>query len=126
VWQGMIQRCYNPNNSGYKNYGGRGIKVCIEWHQFKNFYADMGDRPEKMSLDRIDNDKDYCLENCRWATTKQQSSNKSTNKNYTYNGITLHLADWARKLKIDSTTLSYRIKAKWPLNEIFSEIKRRM
>jgi hypothetical protein len=75
-WHAMLQRCNNPRNPGYKNYGDRGIKVCKRWHRFEHFYSDMGDRPAGLSIDRIDNDGDYKPSNCRWATQAQQHSNK--------------------------------------------------
>jgi hypothetical protein len=76
-WLGMKQRCYNPNNRSYKHYGGRGIIVCERWlNSFRNFFEDMGFKPsEYHSLDRIDNDGNYELNNCRWATTFEQSHN---------------------------------------------------
>lgn len=67
----MIQRCGNPNNSRYKDYGGRGIQVCEAWHDFKNFFADMGLRPDGLSIDRKDNDGNYEPDNCRWSTPKE-------------------------------------------------------
>lgn len=77
AWCDMKQRCYNPKNWAYKYYGGRGIKVCEEWkNSFLTFAKDMGEHPEGMSLDRIDNDGDYCKSNCRWATKKEQMNNK--------------------------------------------------
>lgn len=80
-WHHMVQRCTNPNNDRYHSYGGRGIKVCKEWLQFKQFYADMGKRPKGYSIDRIDNNLGYFKENCRWATQTEQSRNRGLNKN---------------------------------------------
>lgn len=80
TWNSMVNRCYSDKNSSYKNYGGRGIKVCDEWscQQFGlfNFNRDMGDRPKNMSLDRIDVNGDYCKENCRWVDSSMQGYNK--------------------------------------------------
>lgn len=75
-WGGMIQRCLNKNNPAYKNYGGRGIKICDRWLTFENFFEDMGERPAGKSLDRFpNNDKGYCKSNCRWATPTEQQNN---------------------------------------------------
>lgn len=74
----MKQRCNNPNCDAYKNYGGRGITYPESWEKFKGFLEDMGIRPEGMTLDRIDNEKNYSKENCRWATDEQQSQNRRT------------------------------------------------
>lgn len=76
-WKGMLNRCRNPGATGFKNYGGRGIKVCERWHSYENFLADMGRKPApKYSLDRIDCDSDYTPDNCRWATPTEQSRNR--------------------------------------------------
>ena len=75
VWGAMLQRCKNKSNSRYKDYGGRGIAVCRRWERFKNFYADMGDCPNGLTLERIDNDKGYFPDNCKWATMKEQRNN---------------------------------------------------
>lgn len=82
IWNNLIQRCHNPVATGYENYGGRGIKVCDRWlESFENFYEDMGNVSNEMSLDRIDVNLGYCLENCRWATRSEQNFNKRQQSN---------------------------------------------
>jgi hypothetical protein len=76
AWSNMKTRTSNPNYPGYANWGGRGIIVCESWQSFENFYADMGLKPEGLSLDRIDNDGDYTPDNCRWATRLEQTHNR--------------------------------------------------
>jgi hypothetical protein len=78
-WAQMLSRCTNPKATGYKNYGGRGITVWTQWWSFENFLKDMGPKPPGMSLDRINNDGNYELENCRWTTWKQQANNRRNN-----------------------------------------------
>ena len=76
-WQAMIQRCTNKRRDNYRYYGGRGVRVCDRWTVYENFLADMGERPDGMTLDRIDPDGDYEPANCRWATWVEQRSNRS-------------------------------------------------
>lgn len=84
-WQSMKERCRNPNNSNYENYGGRGITYDPSWESFENFYSDMGERPDGMSLDRIDVNGNYCKENCRWANITTQNFNRRKEEGCTSN-----------------------------------------
>lgn len=81
VWQGMISRCENKNNNHYSNYGGRGISVCGEWHDFETFIRDMMRRPTPQhTIDRKDNNGNYCKDNCKWSTKKEQARNRRAQK----------------------------------------------
>lgn len=113
TYYAMLERCRNPRHPSYKNYGGRGIKVCERWQaSFENFLADMGERPSlRHSIDRINNNGDYCPENCRWATLKEQARNKRDNVFITCGEVTLCLADWAIASGRSSTTISQRLLA---------------
>lgn len=88
-WKNMLARCYNPSSKDYLNYSGKNIRVCERWRRFLNFLADMGERPKGMTLDRIDNQKGYYKENCRWSDSKTQSMNKGPKKNSSskYKGV---------------------------------------
>jgi len=76
AWQNMLERCNNEEHKNYSRYGGRGIKVCERWGKFENFLEDMGEAPEELTIDRVDNDKGYSKANCRWATRAQQLQNR--------------------------------------------------
>jgi len=99
AYHGMKDRCYNKNRKGYHRYGGRGITVCNRWlDSFNNFYEDMGNRPsDNHSLDRINNDKGYCKDNCRWADIDTQNNNLSTNVLFEINGEVLTITEGWKK-----------------------------
>ena len=120
AWHHMKQRCINKSNHAYKNYGGRGITICKRWLNFENFYKDMGKRPRGMSLDRVDNNKGYYKENCRWATVVEQNNNMRSNHFLTYNGETQTIAWWVAKLGINRGTLYSRIYRGWSIERAFT------
>jgi|APGre2960657404_1045060.scaffolds.fasta_scaffold54728_2 hypothetical protein len=99
-WQAMKTRCTNPKYKQYYNYGGRGISFPESWTEFKNFLADMGEKPVGYTLERIDNNKGYSKENCKWASRQEQATNTRTAKRLTYNNKTMCMLDWSRELKI--------------------------
>jgi hypothetical protein len=117
-WMSMRQRCGNPNDGAWKNYGGRGIAVCMRWSVFENFLADMGLAPEGHEIERIDVNGNYEPGNCRWATTKEQANNRRTNRLITHRGRTRTLTQWAEELGLKMHTLYRRIVVKkMPLDE---------
>lgn len=121
-WSNMKRRCDNKNHKDYKNYGGRGISYDKSWKRFAGFYADMGDREKNLSLDRINNNKGYSKENCRWATRAVQNNNSRKNKLIEYNGLSLPLRSWSEKLGINRSTLAQRIYVyKWNISKCLSK-----
>jgi hypothetical protein len=119
----MKDRCGNAKNRSYADYGGRGIRVCDRWldpeNGFMNFYSDMGPRPsDKHSIDRIDNDGNYFLENCRWTTRTEQCRNRRSNVMLTHNGKTQCVKDWEEELNLNRSTVRNRLKAGWTFDEI--------
>lgn len=111
AWAAMRNRCDNPNVKSFADYGGRGIKVCERWHDFSAFYADMGERPAGQTLERINNDGDYEPGNCRWATRREQGSNKRNSRYIEANGESLPLSEWARRLGCSHAAILARIAA---------------
>lgn len=121
VWIAMRQRCENPNNEAFANYGGRGIKVCERWADFANFFADMGLPPPKHQIDRIDNDKGYEPGNCRWVIQKVNLNNKRTSRKVEWQGETLTITQWAERLGYHQRTLFNRLGRGWPVARAFTE-----
>jgi hypothetical protein len=121
-WNGLKGRCLNPRNAKYPHYGGRGIKVCERWMvSFQAFLKDMGTRPTvQHSIERKDINGNYEPSNCVWATADIQSRNKTTNRNITFNGQTMIISDWAKKLAIPVSTLINRVN-RWPLDRAMTE-----
>jgi len=110
-WEAMKRRCLNKNEKCYPRYGGRGIKVCDEWLDFFAFYKDMGKSFIKgMSLERIDNNGNYCKENCKWIPLAEQAKNKRSVILYEFRGKKMCIADWAKEIGLKRGTLRARIK----------------
>lgn len=113
AWQQMIRRCTSEKYFQYKDYGGRGISVCERWSSsFSNFISDMGEKPSpEMTIERIDNNGNYCPENCKWATRKEQARNRRSNVMLTFNGKTQCVTDWAEETGTKVTSVRGRIKS---------------
>lgn len=117
----MKSRIFDKNNPSYDNYGGRGLTISEDWKtSFLNFYKDMGNKPSsKHSVERIDNSKGYCKENCKWATAKEQCNNVRTNRNYTYKGETKTISQWADKFGLKPDIIFTRLKRGWSGDDLF-------
>jgi hypothetical protein len=108
-WHTMMQRCGNPNNPQFKDYGERGITVCERWKTFKNFLTDMGVRPEGLTLDRKDNNKGYTPDNCKWSTKQEQQRNMRSNNVWELDGQRKTVAEWAEQLGMKRHSLYMRV-----------------
>lgn len=116
VWIAMKGRCRNPNATGFKNYGGRGIAVCDEWGAFEVFKEDMWPTySQGLQIDRIDNNGPYCKENCRWVTHLENRNNTRFNRFVTFMGETMTISQWARRLDVPSKNIYYRLNKGWPV-----------
>ena len=113
TWSDMKRRCSDAKHKSYSIYGGKGIKVCDRWEVFSNFLEDMGDRPEGKTLDRIDSKGDYCADNCKWSTPKEQARNMRSNHYIEYDGKRMIITDWAEYLGIKEGTIRARLSRGW-------------
>lgn len=127
VWRTMKKRCEKPGFPYYERYGGRGIKICEEWQDKSNFFdwAMQNGYEEGLQIDRIDNDGDYCPENCRWVTPKVNSRNTCRTVFITYRGETKSLQEWAEIMGIHPETLRSRHKRWNNLDDVFRELSKR-
>tara|TARA_R110000824_G_C15021618_1_gene658444 strand:+ start:213 stop:800 length:588 start_codon:yes stop_codon:yes gene_type:complete len=125
-WQLLKDRCHNKNNRTYSYYGGKGISVCDRWiNSFENFISDMGMKPSKShSIERIKGDLDYCPENCKWASKKEQVRNRSNTKKVKYKGVEKPLAEWCEILGLDYNNTNKRIWRGWDIDSAFNKPKR--
>lgn len=121
-WKAIKSRCLNPKNKSYRDYGGRGIKICERWvASFENFLKDMGRAPKGKQIDRINNNGDYCPENCKWSTRQEQGRNTRRNHTIEYGGELKTIDQWADFLGIKRTTFEYRVYSGWSVDRIFNE-----
>ena len=123
VWDGMIQRCTNPNAANYERYGGRGITVCKEWRSSSTFlkWADENGFEKGLQLERVDNNLGYSPENCKWVKLEEQYLNKRNSILIEYDGITDTLSGWSRRLDLNLNTMYLRYRKGKSVEEIFKE-----
>ncbi len=125
AWIEMHQRCYNPHKRGFELYGGRGIAVNSEWHDFNVFDCDMGSTWSKgLSLDRIDTDGNYCKENCRWATPKEQGNNRRNNRIIQTPKGEMTVSEASDAFKISPITIHSRIRYGWNEDQLLKPIRK--
>jgi hypothetical protein len=125
TWCAIKRRCNSPSDTSYPRYGALGVRVCEAWeNSFEQFFADMGPRPDGTSIDRIDSSKGYSPENCRWATTHEQSRNKKNNVWITISGETKVMFDWARVFGISPGTVISRMRSGWdPVRAVTTPVR---
>ena len=124
IWNAMKERCQCTTNIQYKDYGGRGIAVCDEWkNSFESFsnWALSNGYADNLTIDRIDTNDNYCPENCKWSTEKEQNSNKRNNHILSYNGKSQTIQQWSEETGICFTTILYRVNHGWPIERALTQ-----
>lgn len=122
IWTGMKNRCSSfAKGKTAKNYYEKGIRVCERWLNFENFLEDMGEAPIGYSIGRINGNLNYCLENCRWETDKQQANNTTRSRIVEFNGKKMTISQWADHIGIKPNTLLYRLKRGWSINRAINQ-----
>lgn len=122
IWSGMIRRCTNPKSASWEHYGGRGITVCERWLDFKTFEADVSPRPDGMSLERRDNNGNYCPENCEWATQREQTYNRRVVKRLTIAGKDISVPEVAYKTGVSADWMRKKMKGGMSGDEIINSV----
>lgn len=118
IWAGMKNRCLSSTTPCFHKYGGRGIKVCERWMKFENFYEDMKEGyTDKLTLERKNNNGNYELSNCRWATWMEQQNNKRNSVFIEYGGLKLTVSQWARKLGFNPKSFRHRLERGWSIED---------
>lgn len=119
IWKAMIQRCTNPNHKQYRDYGGRGVRVCKSWKSFDNFFLDMGKCPPGLTLERTNNSGNYEKSNCVWASHKTQHRNSRRNILFNLSGKPTCLAELCESLDKNYVTIYYRLRRGWTIERAF-------
>lgn len=124
----MIQRCNNPKNDNYHLYGAKGVSVCDEWKDFSEFskWAMANGYADNLSIDRIENDKGYFPENCRWATPQEQTDNRDCTLYVSYNGKTQTVKRWSEETGVPYKTLLWRLRHNWEFERALSSIRKEL
>ncbi len=113
VWSNMKQRCLNPDHFQFMNYGGRGIAVCKRWLSFENFFADMGEKPDGLSLERMDNNKGYDKKNCKWAIQSEQLANRRNTRKVKINGKFVLVTEASKATGLSARLIASRLDKGW-------------
>ena len=124
IWNGIKRRCLSPDDTSYENYGGRGIKICDEWKNSSAMFIEWAlshGYTDELTIDRIDVNGDYCPENCRWVTYREQGKNKRNNRLITYNGETHCLSEWAEIMNMTVNTIESRLLKGWDIEKVFQK-----